>query len=504
MKKISGLVVILAVLILGGYYGMGLVTERTLRRNVEVVNQSTGLTVNIAHYDRHWFNSSAAIDVLVHIPEQVETNKDGKSETVAAQDYTIDVPVTINHGPIIYTKSGVLFGLGYAESDLNLPKELVDKLSSSLAPQSTLPKLKLSVFVNYTNKSRFQVEAPAFKLFSKEGNDEADWLGMIGDINVSSNLKNISGDFTLDGINVIKDKMKGVLGKVTSDYSLHKSEDGLYLGHAGVSVPSLVVTQEGNPLFDFTQFKAYSENTVDGGLFESHFKTSLEKAISNGRQYGPGLLELSIKNLDAKVLAQLNAQMNKMKQTTGAERQQTMFAMLPELPKLLAQGASFEISTLKLTVPEGDIDGHFTITLPKTEAVNPFQIMQKIEGEGKFQIPAAIIKRAIVESLKQKDTAQTSLQSTVMEQMKNDKSVPEVKATTTEVVPAKSDAATPVAVVHDDALQQATAEADKKLTALVDAKVLVQEGQNYLLEFHLSQGKLTLNGQPFDPANFKF
>ena len=104
---------------------------------------------------------------------------------------------------------------------------------------------------------------------------------MIGDINVSSNLKNISGDFTLDGINVIKDKMKGVLGKVTSDYSLHKSEDGLYLGHAGVSVPSLVVTQEGNPLFDFTLFKAYSENTVDGGLFESHFKTSLEKAISN-------------------------------------------------------------------------------------------------------------------------------------------------------------------------------------------------------------------------------
>ncbi len=283
MKKIAGLVVILAVLILGGYYGMGLITERTLKRNVEVVNQSTGLTVNIAHYNRHWFQSSAAIDVLVHIPEQVEMNKDGKSETIAAQDYTMDVPVTIYHGPVIYTSSGVLFGLGYAESDLNLPKELVEKLSPYLAPQSTSPKFKLSVFVNYTNKSRFQVEVPAFKLLAKEGNNEAEWLGMLGDINVSSDLKNISGDFTLDGINVVKDKMNGVLGKVTSDYSLHKTEDGLYLGQAGVSVPSLVVTQEGNPLFALTQFKAHTENTVDNGLFESTFKTSLDKVVSNTR-----------------------------------------------------------------------------------------------------------------------------------------------------------------------------------------------------------------------------
>lgn len=501
MKKIAGLVIILAVLILGGYYGMGVVTEKTLKRNIEVVNQSTGLTVKIAHYTRHWFHSSAAIDVLIHVPEQVEMNKDGKSETTPAQDYTMNVPVTIYHGPVIYTGSRVSFGLGYAESDFNLPKELVGKLSPYLSAESTSPKLKLSVFVNYTNQSRFQVEVPAFKLLAKEGKDAAEWLGMIGDINVSSDLKQISGDFTLDGISIVKDKMKGVLGKVTSDYSLRKTEDNLYLGQAGVSVPSLVVTQEEKPLFALTQFKARTENGVDNGLFESTSKVSLDKIVANDKTYGPGLLEMSIKNIDAKVLAKLNAQVNKMQHTSGAERQQTMFAMLPEIPKLLAQGPSFEISTLRLTVPEGDIDGHFTIALPKTDAVNPFQIMQKIEGDGKFQVPTAIVKRALIESLKQKATAQASLQSAAMAQMKDDKSVPEVKATATT---ADATPAAPDAVNQDAAVQQATAEADKKLTALVQAKVLVQEGQSFFLEFHLAQGKLTLNGQPFDPATFKF
>lgn len=502
MKKITGLVIILAVLILGGYYGMGLVTEKTLKRNIEVVNQSTGLTVQLAHYTRHWFGSSADLDVVIHVPEQVETNKDGKSETTPAQDYTLNVPITIYHGPVIYTGSHALLGLGYAESDLNLPKELVEKLSPYLSTESTSPKLKLSVFVNYTNKSRFQIEVPAFKLLAKEGKDEAEWLGMIGDINVSSDLKKISGDFTLDGINVVKDNMKAVLGKVTSDYSLHKTEDNLYLGQAGVSVPSLVVTQEGNPLFVLAQFKARTENGVDNGLFESTFKTSVDKVVANDKTYGPGLLEMSLKNIDAKVLARLNVQVNKMQRTSGAERQQAMFAMLPEIPKLLSQGPSFEISTLKFTVPDGDIDGHFTVVLPKTDAVNPFQIMQKIEGDGKFQVPAAIVKRALIESLKQKATAQTSLQSKVVAQMKDDKSAPEAKAATTAA--ATTTPAAPDVVNQDAAVQQATAEADKKLTALVEAKVLVQDGQNFSLEFHLAQGKLTLNGEPFDPATFKF
>ena len=47
MKKLIGLVVIIAALVLGGYYGMGLVTERTLKKNVAIINQSNCLFVDV-------------------------------------------------------------------------------------------------------------------------------------------------------------------------------------------------------------------------------------------------------------------------------------------------------------------------------------------------------------------------------------------------------------------------------------------------------------------------
>jgi len=47
MKKLAGLIIILAVLILGGYYGMGFLTERTIKRNINVINQSNGLYADV-------------------------------------------------------------------------------------------------------------------------------------------------------------------------------------------------------------------------------------------------------------------------------------------------------------------------------------------------------------------------------------------------------------------------------------------------------------------------
>lgn len=500
MKKITGLVVILAALVLGGYYGMGLVTQRTLNRSVDLMNQSTGLSVTVVDYKRHWFSSTAALDVKVHIPEQVEANADGKLETIPAQDYSLAVPVDIIHGPIIYSKSGVLFGLGYAYSTLNLPKELAEKLSAQFAAQSTQPTFELSVFVNYLNQSSVQLAVPTFKLVNKEGNGQVDWLGMKGNMSASSDLKNFNGTFTLDGIKILKDKMNGELGAVTSDYSLHKTDDGLFIGQAGVSLPSFKVSEEGKSLFDLSQFKARTESTITNNLFESSFKTSFDKIQANDKQYGPGLLELSIKNLDAKVLAQLNTQANTLKHATGAQRQQTLFAMLPVLPKLFAQGAVFEISTLKLTVPEGDIDGHFALSLPKSDNVNPFQLMQTLEGNGKFQVPSEIVKRALIESLKQKAIAETSPQAKMMSHPDNAASASESKVAT---MPAASANDAKGVQVTDDMVKQATAEADKKLSALVDAKLLNVQGPNYVIEFQLSQGKFTVNGQLFDPSTFK-
>ena len=495
MKKITGLVVILAALILGAYYGTGLITERTIKKNISVVNHSSGMLVDITHYHRHWFYSKAHVDVRVHMSERVSQDKDGKSITVPAQDYTLDVPVTIHHGPVIYTGSRVLFGLGYAEGQVNFPKELLEQYATTFEPQSKQPDLNLSVFVNYKNHSRFEMKIPAFTLIGKGSKGEINWLGMKGDVSASSDLNKIDGGFTLDGVKVVKDSTFSLLGPVTSDYVFNKSVEGLYLGQAGVTAPSLVITQDGKPLFQVTNFKARSESMTKDSLFQSSFKASLDTLFVNGKSYGAGLIDVCLKNLDANVLATLNGQANKLKNTSGPERQKIMFEMLPELPKLFGKGVSLELSTFKLTVPEGEVNAHFTLALPKGDVVNPFQLIQKIEGEGKIQLPMPIVKATLVESIMQKETALTSPQGAMMassqpQQEHVKPALPSDKA----VAPTSTNAVT---------MQQATDAADKKLAALVEAKLLVQQGQDYVVEFQLVKGELNINGQPFDPAKFK-
>src|SRR5690349_5145107 len=121
MKKITGLIIILAVLILGGYYGMGVLTEKTIGKNIEVIDQSNGLYAEIEQYHRGLFSSEAKIKWRLHVPERVVKDANGQMQTLPAQDYNMEMPLTVNHGPIIFTKSRVRFGFGYAEAVFPFP-----------------------------------------------------------------------------------------------------------------------------------------------------------------------------------------------------------------------------------------------------------------------------------------------------------------------------------------------------------------------------------------------
>lgn len=524
-----GLVVIVAALVLGGYYGMGLVTERTLKKNVDVINQSNGLFVDIEQYDRGWFTSTAVLNWRLHIPERLVKDQNGQSTTVPAQDHKIQMPLTIYHGPIIYTGTGVRFGLGFASSELSLPPMYLQKFSNLFTSASDQPKLRLSIFVNYLNNSRLHIGLPAFKLIAKQGGDQFDWYGMDTDFSVSSNLKNIDGSVNIDGASLIKNKMKAMLGKVSSDYDFHQTDTGLYLGEASISLPSFVVTENDQKVFELEQFSLSSKSDVEGGLFSSYFSSSLNKVTARNKLYGPATLEMSIKNLDADVLAAINEQANKMQQgSTDSERQQALFALLPQLPKLFSKGAQFEISKLSLTMPEGAVEGDMQVSLPKGDAGNPFQLLQKVQGHGTLKIPAQVLKDFVVISLKQKLISQPALQQAMVQQMHNNDPAQTAAAATPEQAQAAqvpAGASTPAAsptepqdnapadqVNQDQAKpmtvadieQQAQAQADQKLSTLVQTGLLSLQGSEYVIEVSFMQGQLSINGKPFNPAMLQF
>jgi len=445
------------------------------------------------------------------------------------------MPLTIYHGPVIFADSGVQFGLGYAYTDLVLPPKYDESFATTFAEGSTKPKLDISVLVNYFNKSRLRINVPQFKLFVKDTKGQFEWLGMTNDVTVSSNLNTIDGDLTIDGMNFLKDDVKATVGKITSEYDLHQTKEGLYLGDASMFFPSVVVTQKDQKIFEMEHFDVKTSSDIDGGLFNSDFKTSLEKIIANGKTYGPALLNMSIKNLDAQVLAQLNEQVNKMQQAPEQQRQQIMLSMLPELPKLFSKGAEFKISEVSFVMPEGKIEGDLLVALPKGDVSNPFELIQKVSGQGKLKVPAPVLKEILLTSARQQ-LSQPSIQQAMIDQMQNNGQVSQPATTeaqpattqaqdaagTTDAQPSPDNQAAAAVAGDNQATttqppqpvsppltgpeldKKAAVVADQKLASLVQSGLFVANGSDYIVEFKLAAGQLSVNGQPFNPAMMKF
>ncbi len=484
MKKLTGLVVILAVLILGGYYGMGYMTETSVKRTVDNLGQVNGLSADLQAYDRGWFTSKALINWKLHVPERVAKQPDGQSKTVPAQDYKIQMPLTVYHGPIIFSPTGVHFGSGYAHTDLKLPQEYSKQLDTMFAAESGEPKLAMSLYVNYFNKSYVSVGVPAFKLIAKKGDGRFEWGGMKSTTSMSSNLDKVSGKFYIDGLHLLKDATKINMGKFITEYNLHAHSTGLMLGKLSVYLPSFVVLSDKDKIFEIDAFSFSSTSQVNNDLLDAYAAASLKNIFADGQNYGPGKLEMSLKNLDAEVLAKLNTEAAAAQNGPDAQRQQALLAMLPELPKLLNKGAQFEISTLHFTMPQGAIDGHLLIALPKDENVNPFELLAKVKGNGKLTIPAAVLNDAVTQSVKQQMLKQPSMQQALIEQMQKDQ-------------PEEAQAKPSID-------QLAYSQAQQKITHLTQSGLLEKQADNYVIAFHLEQGKFTINGQPFNPAMVNF
>ncbi|ARG96447.1 YdgA family protein [Legionella micdadei] len=507
MKKFTGLVIILAALVLFSYYGMGYLTEKTVRKDLNIVNQSNGLTAHIESYKRGWFTSKAMLNWGLHVPEHVVTTASGQSETVPAQDYSMKMPLTIHHGPIIFANKTVKFGLGYAHTELSLPQKFAEQLSNTFSAESTQPKLDLSLFVSYLNNTGIDVSVPAFKLIAKEGNGQLDWLGMTSSTSLSSDMDNIDGNLTVDGLRIIKDQVKTIMSSVTSEYNLHRTKIGLYTGDASLSFPSLVVTNNDKKIFELSQFDVHSDTNIEDGLFNSHFKSSVDKIMANDKTYGPGHLEIAIRNLDADALAKINQQANQIQQGSDAQRQQALLAILPELPQLLSKGAEFEVTEMTFVMPQGTVEGNLLVSLPKSETANPFELIQKIQGNGKIKVPAVVVKDLLTESIRQRMMSPPqpqTVQQGIAQQMQQQAGQPANTGNTSGTAPATPETPAATAPTNPAVIaQQAAAAADNQLASMVQSGILVSQGNDYIIEMTLNQGQLTVNGKPFNPAMLK-
>ena len=329
MKKFFGFIILIGALILGSYYGMGVLTERAIKKNIDVLNQGQGVQVTLHAYHRGLFHSHAMLKWNLHLSTP---SADSSFKTL-----NVDMPLTIHHGPIIIAHGQLHFGLGSAESSVAIPTDTEKQ-----------PQLNLRVFVNYFNQTTIDIHVPPFAVEARQTHAKIDWKGLESQIQISAARKQIKGDVLMEGLAWVNDRVHAIIGRVKSQYHIHFSRSGLTLGDAEINLPYLSIAEHDVKALELRNLDLRSESHVTKGLFSSVLSLKADDLTLNNRQFHACKLDFHLRNLDAATLVHINHKLSNVNDVNQTSTQQVFLSVLADLPNLLNHGAEEKLAGLTL------------------------------------------------------------------------------------------------------------------------------------------------------------
>lgn len=462
MKKWTGVLVSLLVLILAAYYVMGYVVERTFNRNVNAIPKNSVVNVHLHDYQRGWFSSKAILSLIMHVPAQKTTDSNGLAKTTPPVDMDFNVPVSVQHGPVIFADGGIRFGMGQISSQ---------------------PQTHYGMLINFLNRSVVRYTLPAFSMEGNVGTGATafkfDWKGLRTVLSSSADIDNINGSMQLFGLSVSANDGDIIVGEIKNNFDLQRDREGLWLGDSHFVVPLISVSEKSQQLFSLEGMDLnLGAHVVDESL-NANYELLLAKLFVNGKTYGPGNMALHIRKLDPAVMAKINQ--SELNMINSGDTSLPMLSILADIPKLVAKGAELEF-TESFDVPEGKVTGNLKMWLPENAGGDPGQLVQKAKGEGQFRAPVALVKELMLMS------AKSNLGSNPPASVSSQESV------ITPVTP--GDSSTTIA---PDLNAQARAQVDGTLQKLTSKGILKLDGGYYVIDFTVENQQVMVNGQPFTP-----
>lgn len=474
MKKLTGFLlflIILLILLLGSYYATGYYAQKSIKNNIAFNdNRSDKVTLQLDKYHRGWFNSTASIIVHIKAPQRIVKDSNNAIKRIPASSYKFVIPLIIYHGPIIFSPQGVNIGLAYSYSKINMPEKMVDKYNQMFSKESTKPYIIYSALISFFMNTEEEIDIPKFKAISQDGSFS--WKGLnISNERLAKDDK-IDMEFTGEGFKFKHDKVVSTMDSFSGELDFHRKM-GIWLGEAEFKLPLLEISDGQKIVFKAEDFEVEHDSAIDDGLFNSSMDMSVGKIIMDDKTYGPGVFELSIKNIDAIALAKIN---QKVSANKGLSSNSLLFSVLPQLPELLDKGAILELNKFSFELPDGKIHGDLIISLPEQARTNFMQLITKLKGHGKFAAPREVIVAFLNESAKRKLAKQPALRQALLD-----------------------DAQSRGEVIVDPQ-QMSHIVANKQLAKLIELNVLQKQGHNYVLKFKIENGRFFVNGQPFNKA----
>lgn len=484
--------VILAILSVA-YYITGVRAEKEFERFLESAENFPNVTVTADHYQRGWIKSTVHINAVLHQPAQQYT-QDDEIKTLPAQDISFSFNTDIYHGPIIVENNHVSLGLGYAQAEIPLPNEVLSQFDNLFTADSIKPTFVVSLLLKYRDRLDVGFDVPAFELTSKDKQAQINWKGFESLWKLTAKLSRTRGHVKFNGATFKNHEAHGEMGSMYLKYDLEDTTSQILSGNASLNLQSVLFSPAGGSSLVVHGFQAATINHVHDGLVSSSLKADVSDLSFHGVDYGPGVLNVSATNLDAKALNQIQEQLQAVNGSdlSDAQQQVLLLTILPELPRLLGKGATFEVKQFQVSVPEGLILATADIKLPHQEKSdpNPLQLLNQLQANANVEVPVLWLNNMAIDLLKFKIEQNQLMQKEIIVKNEADAVATGQKASSTEAI-AKLLTSQEIDIL---AVQQAK----EQLNKLVENGVLIKKDNIYSIKLTFKQGSLMVNGKPFN------
>ncbi len=462
---VGGVVLVAAAAGLAAPYWAGIQTEKYYNATIHDAANKYGFNLKDAVYHRGWFSSQSQIEL--DIPD-----KHGKTPHV------ISVVSDIHHGPVIIGVSDhPIFAASAAVTTFKFPHEMDAPLHFYFGDK---PPVQLTTTVGFDGGSNTHIFSPAYNGPSQNGKLSVSWKGMVGD-SVSTGVSagdEVTSSFKAPGL-LIKGQGGVVeLGTDTATGEGHRSESGLLLGHAKISLAKFDLDVPSDKAPDthlMLNGLSFSDNVVPKDhLLTVKFAARVEDIMVADQHYGPGQYDMELRNLGEDVLTEYVKTVRDLRgmQPRGAQNANAMAEMGHRLMGLanefLKNSPQLEISRVSLGTKEGEIAGRVLVAFDGSGALNTGNIallIPRIHAEANADVPEMLFK-TILAGVARSHLASSSKAS--------DQKVPDDDTLTSSAI---------------SVMQQ-------EIQSMQDNGLIVNEGDRYTARLLFDKGQLTVNGRP--------
>jgi len=315
------------------------------------------------------------------------------------------------------------------------------------------------------------VESPPIHV--ETADDELAWEGIHGTAVATRDFETASGVIEAPSLEVRSGGEVLRLKAASIEFDNETTANGLLDGAFVLSLAELSVRSAGGPGSDLLlrngSFYGVNDEDLAFDTYEMRVGAAFDEAVIDGGRFGPGAIEVALRNLQASALRELGEQLEALAEQRQGPQEAAfspLSARLDVLPKLVASSPEIVLTRLDLASEEGDLAGTARIGIDGEKARGmpmPLFLPLAVEADASIFVPATMFHRLA--------------EAFLMSVSGNDGPIPPNQT-------------------RQDLKAQAALSRSETVSSLLDAGYLVRQDDGYRIRLRLRDGQLWRNGRP--------